>query len=249
MDVNEKMVAIFDTKKEAGIASGKAIEKAIIDLLKEKEEIRIIFAAAPSQNDTLDYLVGSKSIPWNRIIAFNMDEYIGLQPSSEQLFASYLKGRIFSKVNVKKLHLIDPSQDVQKEIERITQLITASTIDLVILGVGQNGHIAFNDPPYADFNDPAVIKAVELDLICREQQVTDKCFAKLEEVPLRALTLTVPTIMNARELFCVVSGKHKAQAVYETINGELSKDWPSTVLRTHPNCRFYFDKEAAEMIR
>ncbi len=249
MDVNEKMVAIFDTKKEAGIASGRAIEKAIIELLKEKEEIRIIFAAAPSQNDTLDYLVDSKSIPWNRIIAFNMDEYIGLPPSAKQLFASYLKERIFSKVNVKELHLIDPSHDVQKEIERITKLITESTIDLIILGIGQNGHIAFNDPPYADFNDTAVIKAVELDLICREQQVTDKCFAKLEEVPLRALTLTVPTIMNAGELFCIVSGKHKAQAVYETINGELSKEWPSTVLRTHPNCRFYFDKQAAEMIR
>lgn len=244
MDVNEKMMAVFETKEAAGLAAGKAIEMQITDLLKVQEEVRIIFAAAPSQNETLDYLVNSTKIPWEKIIAFNMDEYIGLSDDAEQLFSNYLMERIFNKVKVKKLHLIDPKNSVENEIKRMTKLIHNAVIDIIILGIGQNGHIAFNDPPVADFEDSAVIKQVELDQVCRQQQVNDKCFLTIDEVPSQALTLTIPTIMSGKHLFCIVSGQHKAEAVYQTLHGEISINWPSTILRTHPDCKFYFDKNA-----
>ncbi len=247
MDIKEK-VAVFDNKEDVGRAAGRAIESAIVDLLKRKETIRMIFAAAPSQDTTLDYLSESKIIQWDRIIAFNMDEYIGLPNTAEQLFSTYLLKKLFSKVKFKEVCLIDPSKGVELEIDRISDLITNNEIDIVILGIGENGHIAFNDPPFADFEDSQVIKKVILDEVCRQQQVNDGCFSKIEEVPQEALTLTVPTILKGKQLFCIVLGNHKAEAVKETFLGGISTQWPSSILRTHDNCWFYFDKAAVSLL-
>lgn len=248
MNVKDKELFVFESKSAAGLAAGKLIEESMLNVLKEKPYIRMIFAAAPSQNEVLSYLVNSSKIPWNRVIAFNMDEYIGLPDDAPQLFSRYLKDQLFSKVKLAEVNLINPAVSEEQEIRRYADLLTKETIDIVVLGIGQNGHIAFNDPPVADFQDPKVIKSVELDLICRQQQVTDQCFNKLEEVPKNALTLTIPTIMRGEQLFCIVSGKHKAKAVYETFTGEISTKWPSSILNVHPNCKFFIDQEAYSLL-
>lgn len=244
MDVKEQKVSVFERKEEAGLAAGKAIESCILKLLKTKEEVRMIFAAAPSQNDTLAYLCNSAKIPWNRIIAFNMDEYIGLPENSKQSFSNYLQENLFSKVDFKEVNLITPSNGEREELLRISNKLKDQEIDAVVLGIGQNGHIAFNDPPVADFNDPLIIKAVQLDDVCKQQQINDNCFSNIDLVPSRALTLTIPTIMRAKHLFCIVSGQHKAEAVKHTFAGKLTVKWPSSILPSHENCNFFFDKDA-----
>src|SRR5665648_35555 len=239
LDVN-----VFPSREEMGESAGKDIENKIIELLQFKPEIRMIFAAAPSQNEVLSYLANSGKIEWNRITAFHMDEYIGLDNSASQLFSVYLNDRLFGKVNLKKVYLIDGNSSLEEEIASYSALITEAPIDIVCLGIGENGHIAFNDPPVADFNDPQIIKKVKLDKSCREQQVNEGCFANLEDVPKKALTLTIPVIMGADYLFCVVPGSSKHEAVYNTLNGPVSTLCPASVLKNHPNCRFYFDKDA-----
>jgi glucosamine-6-phosphate deaminase len=244
MFIVENNIKVFQTSKLAGYEAGKDIEDKIVELQKEKDDIRIIFAAAPSQDYMLEYLRNSQKIDWSKVVAFNMDEYIGLDPESPALFSSFLNERLFTKVPFKEVNLIDPSQGVEKEIERISSLITADPIDIVCLGIGQNGHLAFNDPPVADFNDPVVVKEVELDYSCKQQQVIDGCFDRIEDVPKTAITLTIPTLLSAKYLFCVVVGTHKSLAVEQTLKGELSTEWPSTILRNHNGCVFYFDQEA-----
>jgi len=239
LDVN-----VFPSREEMGESAGKDIENKIVELLQFKPEIRMIFAAAPSQNELLEYLANSDKIEWNRITAFNMDEYIGLNNLSLQLFSVYLNDRLFGKVNFKKVNLIDGNSSVEEEIARYSALITEKSIDIICLGIGENGHIAFNDPHVADFIDIQIIKKVKLDKSCRTQQVNEGCFANLEDVPEKALTLTIPVIMAAGYLFCIVPGSSKHEAVYNTLNGPVSTSCPASVLQNHPNCRFYFDKDA-----
>jgi glucosamine-6-phosphate deaminase len=237
-------VNVLPTREMVGEVAGMAVEKQIVELLKKKESIRIIFAAAPSQNELLDYLVSSKKIEWNRIIAFNMDEYIGMNNLKQQSFAYYLNQRLFSKLNLKNVHLINGSAPVENEIQRFSDLLIDAPIDIVCLGIGENGHIAFNDPPVANFEDPKIVKSVELDESCRMQQVNDECFKNLGEVPKKAFTITIPVIMSANSLFCVVLGRNKHEAVYNTLNGPIDTSCPSSILREHKNCKFYFDDEA-----
>ena len=243
-DKNTLNVNVFSTRQEMGKSAGRDIENKIIELLKIKPEIRMIFAAAPSQNEVLDYLVNSDKIEWNRITAFHMDEYIGLDKNESRSFSTYLNEHLFQGVNLKKVHLIDGKAPVNEEIERYSALIAEAPIDIVCLGIGENGHIAFNDPPVADFNDKKILKVVELDESCRIQQVNENCFDTLDDVPREAFTLTIPVLMNADFLFCVVPGLSKHEAVTNTINGPVTTKCPASILQTHPNCRFYFDKDA-----
>lgn len=245
-DIFSKLnINIYPTKEFVGKAAGRAIIDEIISIQKQKETIRIIFAAAPSQNETLEYLVNSKEIDWGKVIAFNMDEYLGLPPEAPQHFSEYLKEHLFSKVDVGEIHLIN-SQATEKELLKFEEKITEKPIDIVCLGIGENGHIAFNDPPVADFNDSKIIKIVELDEVCRQQQVNDECFEKLEDVPTKAITLTIPALMNGKKLFCVVTGEKKADAVYHTLTGRIDESCPASILRLHEGCSFYFDSSAIE---
>ena len=239
LDVN-----VLPSREELGKTAGMDIEKKIIELLAIKPEIRMIFAAAPSQNETLDYLAGSDKIEWKRITAFDMDEYIGLKDNAPQLFSSYLDGRLFSKVSCKNVHYIKSNGGPAGEIKRYSALIAEAPIDIVCLGIGENGHIAFNDPSVADFHDPEIIKEVKLDMESRLQQVNEKCFSRLEDVPERALTLTVPVLMNADFLFCMVPGKSKQNAVHNTLNLPVTEECPATILQQHSNCKFYFDADS-----
>ncbi|QDO95184.1 glucosamine-6-phosphate deaminase [Formosa sediminum] len=248
MPNNTQNINIYKDKEATGIAAGQAIEDRIVKLQKTQDIVRIIFAAAPSQDSMLNYLTASTLIDWNRITAFNMDEYIGLPPKSNQLFASYLERNLFSKVEIQEKNLIQANTNISEELIRYSKLVQKETIDIVCLGIGENGHIAFNDPPVADFNDSEIIKVVILDDKCRNQQVNDGCFETIDDVPQKAITLTIPTLLNAKYLYCVVLGINKSDAVKNTITGPITTSCPASILRTHAYCNFYFDQEAYSKI-
>ena len=238
-------VKIFDTRDEMGNAAGSDAAKKIREIIAEKGEVNMIFAAAPSQNETLNTLVNAKDIDWGKVNAFHMDEYIGLSPDAPQGFGNFLKERIFDKLPFKSVHYIyKDGESADDAVKRYTQLIKENPIDIVCLGIGENGHIAFNDPWVADFDDKEVIKKVELDAVCRQQQVNDGCFKTLSDVPCYALTLTVPTLFNADYLFCTVPAPTKADAVYKTVNNDINEELPATIMRKHDNAIMYCDKDS-----
>lgn len=229
-----------DMGKLAATIAGDRIKK----LLKQKDEVRIIFASAPSQDEMLSYLINNQEIDWSRIIGFHMDEYIGLPSDSDQWFKKYLEKNITSKVNIKQFHFIDGTKPIRDEVNRYTKLLNEAPIDLVCLGVGENGHIAFNDPPVADFNDPEKIKVVELDQFSRQQQVNDGCFPKIEDVPTHALTLTIPTLTAGKTMVCTVPGRTKTEAINKMLNNSVDSSCPATILRRHRDAHLIVDKDA-----
>jgi glucosamine-6-phosphate deaminase len=194
-------------------------------------------------------LATDKEIPWNRVNAFHMDEYIGLPASAPQGFGNFLRDHIFGLADFKTVNYINISaEDAVAECERYSRLLAEYPTDIVVMGIGENGHIAFNDPPVADFNDKKAVKPVALDEICRNQQVNDGCFAKIEDVPTTAITLTVPTLFAGDYLFCIVPAKTKANAVYATINNEINEKCPATVLRLHKNAILYLDGDSSALL-
>ena len=248
--VKDKLeVKIFENRTLMGEAAAKDISAKIKELLAEKQEINMIFAAAPSQNDVLKALVEDKTIEWNRVNAYHMDEYIGLDKNAPQGFGNFLKAHIFGFVPFKSVNYIDiTATDPEKEAERYEKLLKANPTDIVVMGIGENGHIAFNDPDVADFNDKKVVKPVKLDEICRNQQVNDGCFKANDEVPTHAMTLTVPTLVAAPWLFCIVPAATKAKAVYETINGRIDEHCPASILRTRDNAKLYLDDKSSALL-
>jgi glucosamine-6-phosphate deaminase len=232
-----------------GETAAKDIKERIVALLKQKSEINMIFAAAPSQNDVLLALVNDSEIEWNRINAFHMDEYIGLSKDAPQGFGNFLKAHIFDLVPFKSVNLIDISAtDPEYESERYGKLLKENPTDIVVMGIGENGHIAFNDPPVADFNDKRVVKPVKLDEVCRNQQVNDGCFKSIDEVPTHALTLTCPTLVSAPYLFCIVPALTKANAVKETLTGSIDEHCPASILRTRDGAILYLDKDSSSLL-
>ncbi|MBW8351404.1 glucosamine-6-phosphate deaminase [Bacillus sp. IITD106] len=242
--VESLVVQVYETRAELGKAAATKVSAKIKELLEEKDIVRMVFAAAPSQNEFFESLKKDSDIDWNRIVAFHMDEYIGLEAGAPQSFASFLKAQLFDEVKPGAVHLIDSSQDVNDELLRYENLIKEDEIDIICLGIGENGHLAFNDPPVADFNDPEMIKVVELDEVCRQQQVNDGCFPTIEEVPSHAITLTIPALMSGNYLYCMVPGPTKRQAVRGVLEGPVSTENPATILRHHPNCILFLDKES-----
>ena len=242
-------VQIYATRWEMGKAAAKDIKERILSLLQNQTEINMIFAAAPSQNEVLEALVNDREIPWDRVNAFHMDEYIGLAPDAPQGFGNFLKAHIFGRVGFKSVHYIDISaSDAESECARYAALLREFPTDIVVMGIGENGHVAFNDPPVADFCDRLAVKPVKLDEICRNQQVHDGCFASLEDVPTTAITLTVPTLMSGKHLFCIVPAKTKANAVRATLCGEIGEHCPATALRRHESAVLYLDGESSALL-
>jgi glucosamine-6-phosphate deaminase len=232
-----------------GEAAARDNKAKIAELLETKSEINMIFAAAPSQNDVLKSLVEAKENEWSRVNAYHMDEYIGLDKNAPQGFGNFLKDHIFGLVSFKSVNYIDiTATDPEMEAERYGKLLEENPTDIVIMGIGENGHIAFNDPPVADFKDEKWVKPVKLDEICRQQQVNDGCFASLDKVPTHAMTLTVPTLVKAPYLFCIVPASTKAKAVYETLNGSIDEHCPASILRTHDNAKLYLDNESSKLL-
>ena len=243
------LVKSYMNRNDMGQNAALDVSRKIQELLSKKNEINIVFAAAPSQNEFLDALITDTKIEWNRINAFHMDEYIGSNGNPLQRFGIFLHNRIFGKVNFKSVNYIDgESSDVISETERYTRLLLKHPIDIVCLGIGENGHIAFNDPHVADFNDKKVVKQVILDLECRIQQVNDGCFQSLNDVPEQAITLTIPMLLSATYMFCIVPGKTKARAVKKTIYDPVSEACPATILRKKKNAILYLDIESSLLV-
>lgn len=242
-------VKIYKTRDEMGKAASEDIAAAIKALLSQKEEINMIFAAAPSQNDMLLHLCERDDIEWERINAFHMDEYIGLRPDAPQCFSNFLKKYIFDLKPFKSVNCINTAASTpEEECKRYSGLLKEYPVDIVCMGIGENGHIAFNDPHVADFNDKALVKPVSLDEVCRMQQVNDGCFASIDEVPKWALTLTVPALMNATYNFCVVPASTKANAVKRTVEGEINEECPATILRQKDNAILYCDADSSALL-
>lgn len=242
-------VNIYDSRNQMGEAAAKDIKACILSLLETKETINMIFAAAPSQNEVLASLALDKEIPWNRVNAFHMDEYIGLSADAPQGFGNFLKAHIFGLAPFKSVNYINISaEDADAECARYSALLAQYPTDIVVMGIGENGHIAFNDPPVADFADPKAVKPVLLDEICRNQQVNDGCFATIDDVPKYAITLTVPTLFSGKYLFCIVPAKTKANAVKDTICGEIGEACPATILRRHENAILYLDNDSSSLL-
>jgi glucosamine-6-phosphate deaminase len=234
---------IFSTRQEMGVAAAKAAGDFLRQSLSAQETVRVIFAAAPSQNEMLAALVNAEGIDWKRVEAFHMDEYIGLDSAAPQRFSRFLKDRLFDRLPFRAVHLIET--DIFEPIEQYEKLLKSAPIDLVCLGIGENGHLAFNDPPVADFADPVWVKIVELDSACRQQQVNDGCFPTLNDVPRQAITLTIPALLSGRRLICTVPGPTKRQAVFRTLNDSISAACPATALRNHRACTLFLDRESA----
>ena len=178
-----------------------------------------------------------------------MDEYIGLSADAPQGFGNFLKNAIFGRAPFKSVNYINISApDAEKECERYAALLAANPTDIVVMGIGENGHIAFHDPPVADFADKKMVKPVQLDEVCRNQQVNDGCFATLNDVPKTAITLTVPTLFAGDYLFCIVPAKTKANAVRATIEGEIGEHCPATILRRHASAILYLDGDSSALL-
>ncbi len=247
--VDNLLVKQYENRTLMGEGAAKDISAKINELLSEKEELNVIFAAAPSQNDVLLALINDKTIDWTRINAYHMDEYVGLSKDAPQGFGNFLKEHIFSLVPFKSINYINcEATDVEAECERYSKLLTKNPTDIVVMGIGENGHIAFNDPPVADFNDSKMVKKVKLDEICRQQQVNDGCFENISLVPTHAMTLTVPTLVKAPYLFCIVPAKTKANAVKETLTGTIDEHCPATILRKQENATLYLDNESSGLL-
>jgi glucosamine-6-phosphate deaminase len=204
----------------------------------------MIFAAAPSQADMLEALCAIGGIDWGRVVAFHMDEYIGLPAGAPTRFANWLDRHLFGKVPFAAVRRIVPEPDAEAAASAYAAQLSEAPIDIVCLGIGVNGHIAFNDPPVADFNDPLDVKVVELDEICRQQQVDDEGFARIEDVPRHAVTLTIPRLLRADRLFCMVPGRSKREAVRQALYGPVTTECPASIMRGHPGCTLYLDAES-----
>lgn len=246
--VDKLTVQIYDTRNEMGNAAARDILEAIKQVLESQEGCNMIFAAAPSQNEVLRALTEADDIEWERVHAFHMDEYVGLPAEAPQGFANFLRQALFYKLPFGSVNCMDSTADSEKEIERYSKLLQANPVDIIVMGVGENGHIAFNDPHMALFEDPVLVKEVTLDEACRKQQVNDGCFAKIEDVPQRALTLTIPALVSARMAFCIVPGLTKATAIRAMLKNSIEEKCPASILRTHEDAKLYLDADSASKL-
>lgn len=245
---NLNVITLTD-RQALGAKAADDAAVTIKTLLNNKAYINIIFAAAPSQSAFLESLKNDPSIAWGRINAFHMDEYLGLPVNSTQSFGNFLKDAIFGHVNFRSVNYIDGNAaDVDQERERYAKLLNNNQPDIVFMGIGENTHLAFNEPFQADFNDPEVIKVVTLDPVCRQQQVNDDCFQNLDDVPVKALTLTIPVLLSANHIFCMVPGANKADAIAKTLKEVISVEYPSTILREHQHATLYLDAQSASSL-
>ena len=246
--VEKLSVYTFETREEMGKVAAVDAAARINAIIEKNGVANVVFAAAPSQNDLLENLLKA-DIDWSKVRAFHQDEYVGISPDEPAGFGNFLDRAIFKKVNFKELHyLLCSAEEAEEKCVSYSELLRQYPIDLIFLGIGENGHLAFNDPAVADFNDPKMVKIVELDDVCRQQQVNDGCFATLEDVPKQAMSMTMSLIMSIPEAICVVPTIRKANAVYHALRGEVTTACPASILRNHPNAALYLDKDSASKL-
>ncbi len=241
-------VRILDSAEQLGEAAALSVAKILDDAISEKGFANLILATGASQFQFLEHLQ-KLEIAWDKINVFHLDEYKDLPKSHPASFRKYLKERIINNVQPKNAYFLNGDvEDVEAEVLRYEALLREHPVDVACIGIGENGHIAFNDPPVADFNDSKLVKVVELDEACRRQQLGEGWFPTFDDVPTHALTLTIPAIMNCKAISCVVPDERKAEAVYNTLNAEISTACPATILRQHPDTVLYLDKGSASKL-
>jgi glucosamine-6-phosphate deaminase len=250
--VDSLKVIVHEDRAQTGRAAAWAVSRAIADRQAAAGRVNVVFAAAPSQNEFLASLVAHPEIDWSRVVGFHMDEYLGLGPDHRASFRRYLQERLFRLAGLSsdRLRLI-PGEQAERPLKTCLDyesLLLAEPTDIVCAGIGENGHLAFNDPPVADFLDPVLVKVVRLDAPCRAQQLNDGCFDRIEDVPTHAYTLTVPALLKASFLSVVVPGPRKAEAVLNTLRGPIAESCPASILRRHPGATLFLDREAARLV-
>ncbi len=242
-------VYIYESRPKMGNAAAAVIASEIRRAIQERGRANVILASAPSQNDFLASLADAPDIDWSRVAGFHLDEYLGMDEHAPQSFRRFLIDRLVNKVPLGEFHgLRGDAADGSAEADRYAQLLKDNPPDFAVLGIGENGHLAFIDPPFCDFNDPKAVKVVELDEVCRNQQVNDGAFATLDQVPRNALSLTIPTLMARPKLFAIAPGPAKRQAIKNTVEGPVSTTCPASILRTHPDAHLFIDTVAAELL-
>jgi glucosamine-6-phosphate deaminase len=242
-------VRVLPDKNEMGKAAAADVAVLLNGIITKKGYANLILATGASQFQFLEHLQ-NEAIDWKKITVFHLDEYKGLSENHPASFRRYLRERILEKVQPRQVYYLNgDAPDAEAEALRYENLLKGHQIDVACIGIGENGHIAFNDPPVADFNDQRLVKVVELDDACRRQQLGEGWFPAYEDVPTHALTLTIPAIMRCTVISCVVPDERKAEAVYNTLHTEISTACPATVLRTHPAAVLYLDNGSASMLR
>jgi len=246
LQVETMKVEVYPSRTAAGEAAARAAANAMLELAQKRDLIAVIFATGASQLDMLSALAGIGQLPWERIRGFHMDEYIGISPDHPASFRRYLRDRLTSRVKMKEFFEVNGSApDPEQAGKEYAEILRAADPQLCLLGIGENGHLAFNDPPVADFNDPLDVKIVQLDEACRNQQAAEGWFEKVEDVPEQAITLTIPALMRVPRLIVSVPGSRKAGIIRRALEDPISTQCPATLLRTHPNVTVYLDADSA----
>ena len=238
---------VFEDKMTLSTAAAEQASAAVRRAILDRGSARIIAATGASQLDFLDALTKATNIDWQRVEMFHLDEYVGLPITHPASFRKYLLERLIHKVGIAKYHLLDGSGDPSEVVRSVGGALRSAPVDVAFVGIGENGHLAFNDPP-ADFQTEEPYLIVELDEACLRQQVGEGWFANISEVPRRAISMSVRQILKAKEIVCVVPDKRKATAVRLCFEGEVSPMAPASILRTHPAATIYLDRDSASLL-
>jgi glucosamine-6-phosphate deaminase len=249
MKLEELSISIYQTNEELGAAAAQETSDVIRHAVEQKGHANIIIATGNSQLTFLAALRADRDIPWPQVNIFHMDEYVGLDPDHPASFPLFLKRHLLEYVQPKAFFPVPGHvENVERACKEYETLLRAHPADLCALGYGENGHIAFNDPPYADFDDPVWVKVVKLAEASRRQQVGEGHFARLEECPTHAMTLTIPALLAAKRVLAIVPEARKADAVYQALRGPISEDCPGSILRKTPHARLFLDADSAARI-
>ena len=243
----ESEVNVLGSKSALGETAARHAAQSLQRILSKPGTARLIAATGASQLEFLEALTGTPGIEWQRVEMFHLDEYIGLPATHQASFRKYLLERLIHKTGITHYHLLDGDDDPREVIERVGSELRSRPPDLAFVGIGENGHLAFNDPP-ADFATEEPYLIVELDEACRRQQVMEGWFSEVAEVPTRAISMSVRQILKAREIIAIVPDSRKSEAVKACLEGEISPTAPASILRTHPNTTNYLDTESASLI-
>jgi glucosamine-6-phosphate deaminase len=243
----EKMnVEAYESTQAMGKAAAADAAESLRALAAQNETVGVIFATGASQMATLDAMTSIPGLPWDKVVGFHMDEYLGIPDDHPASFRRYLRERLTSKIKMRQFYGVDgTAPDPEETCRKYVDLLHKYNPQLCLLGIGENGHLAFNDPAEADFEDPLEIKIVSLDDQCRQQQVNEGWFKSLAEVPKQAITLTIPTLLRVPRLIASVPGERKAHIVHRTLTEEISTRCPATIMRNHPDVTVYLDPDSA----
>ncbi len=240
-------IELFDDKRSLGAKAAADASSIIRSAITARGSARIIAATGASQFDFLDCLTASRDVNWARVTMFHLDEYVGLSEGHPASFRRYLKERLASRVGMGTCHYLNPEPDPQAECVRVGRILRDAPVDVAFVGIGENGHLAFNDPP-ADFETEDSYLVVNLDERCRRQQLGEGWFSSLEEVPARAISMSIRQIMRSKAILCIVPEARKAQAVRATLCEPVSPMVPASILRSHPYITLYLDRDSASLL-